>query len=63
MPLCFAGQRCRVDGVNWHAVGETAFPAAALAQVGLVAIGDLDRTIYPGAYTEGTAIRFASFDL
>jgi regulation of enolase protein 1 (concanavalin A-like superfamily) len=54
---------CSADGVDWYTVGEMAFPAAGPVQVGLVAIGNLDRTIYPGAYTEGTAIRFASFDL
>jgi hypothetical protein len=25
------------------------------------AIGNIDRTIYPGAYPEGTAIRFEAF--
>jgi DNA-binding SARP family transcriptional activator/class 3 adenylate cyclase/tetratricopeptide (TPR) repeat protein/regulation of enolase protein 1 (concanavalin A-like superfamily) len=54
---------CSVDGADWYAVGETAFPVADPVQVGLVAIGSLDRTIYLGAYTEGTAIRFESFDL
>jgi hypothetical protein len=32
-------------------------------EVGLHAIGSIDRTLYPGAYPEGTAIRFESFDL
>jgi len=62
-----AGERvralCSADGAVWYAVGETAFPVADPVQVGLVAIGNLDRTIYPGAYPEGTAIRFESFDL
>jgi hypothetical protein len=31
--------------------------------VGLHAIGMIDRTIYPGAYPEGTAIRFECFAL
>jgi hypothetical protein len=30
---------------------------------GLHAIGAFDRMIYPGAYPEGTAIRFESFEL
>jgi hypothetical protein len=32
-------------------------------EVGVHAIGMIDRTIYPGAYPEGTAIRFERFDL
>ena len=28
------------------------------SQVGLYAIGNLDRVVYPGAFSEGTAIRF-----
>jgi hypothetical protein len=30
-------------------------------QVGVHAIGMIDRTIYHGAYPDGTAIRFTSF--
>ncbi len=62
-----AGERvralCSVEGVDWYTVGEATFPIADPVEVGLVAIGDLDRTIYAGAYPEGTAIRFQSFDL
>ena len=32
-------------------------------EVGRRAIGQVDRLIDPGAYPEGTAIRFESFDL
>jgi hypothetical protein len=32
-------------------------------QIGVYAIGDIDRTIYPGAYPDGTAIRFESFEI
>jgi hypothetical protein len=35
----------------------------ATVEVGVVAIGSIDRAVYPGAYPEGTAIRFESFDL
>jgi hypothetical protein len=31
--------------------------------VGLHAIGAIDRTIYPGAYPDGTAIRFEASEL
>jgi hypothetical protein len=37
--------------------------ARAGEQVGVHAIGMIDRTIYHGAYPDGTAIRFASFDV
>ena len=32
-------------------------------KVGLPAIGNINRTIYRGAYPDGTAIRFESFQL
>ena len=32
-------------------------------EVGLHATGAIDRTLYPGAYPEGTAIRLKSFEL
>jgi hypothetical protein len=32
-------------------------------QVGVHAIGSIDRTVYCGAYPDGTAIRFASFQM
>ena len=32
-------------------------------EVGLHATGAIDRTLYPGAYPEGTAVRFVSFHL
>ena len=54
---------CSSDGERWYSVGQTSFPLDGDAQVGLHAIGDIDRTIYPGAYPEGTAIRFTDFSL
>jgi tetratricopeptide (TPR) repeat protein len=54
---------CSADGVEWFSVGEVAFPAESPLQIGLHAIGDIDRTIYRGAYPHGTAIHFESFTL
>jgi regulation of enolase protein 1 (concanavalin A-like superfamily) len=54
---------CSADGEQWFTVGHAAFPAENPVQVGVHAIGDIDRTIYHGAYPEGAAIRFESFQL
>jgi tetratricopeptide (TPR) repeat protein len=54
---------CSADGVAWFTAGHVAFPMQGPLQVGLHAIGSIDRTVYPGAYPDGTAIRFASFTL
>jgi hypothetical protein len=51
------------DGEQWYTVGHTAFPVANPIQVGVHAIGEIDRMIYPGAHPDGTAIRFQSFHL
>ena len=55
---------CSVDEEAWYSVGEVAFPVGGtMPQVGLHAIGEIDRTVYHGAYADGTAIRFESFAL
>jgi class 3 adenylate cyclase/tetratricopeptide (TPR) repeat protein len=54
---------CSADGESWFTVGHVEFPVEDPVQVGLHAIGMIDRTIYPGAYPDGTAIRFESFTL
>jgi regulation of enolase protein 1 (concanavalin A-like superfamily) len=54
---------CSADGETWWSVGHAAFPVDDPVQIGLCAIGMIDRTIYPGAYREGTAIRFEAFRL
>jgi tetratricopeptide (TPR) repeat protein len=54
---------CSADGESWFSVGHVAFPVEGPLQVGLHAIGMIDRTVYPGAYPDGTAIRFESFTL
>jgi len=38
-------------------------PAEDPLQVGVCAIGNIDRTAYHGAYPEGTAIRFETFQM
>ena len=53
---------CSADGEAWFSVGRARFPARP-AQVGLYAIGRIDRGLYPGAYLEGTAVRFEQFEL
>jgi DNA-binding SARP family transcriptional activator/energy-coupling factor transporter ATP-binding protein EcfA2 len=54
---------CSADGKSWFVVGNVAFPVEKPVQVGLHAIGSIDRTIYHGAHPDGTAIRFESFQL
>jgi class 3 adenylate cyclase/tetratricopeptide (TPR) repeat protein len=54
---------CSADGERWFTAGQVEFPIEDPVEVGLHAIGMIDRTIYPGAYPEGTAIRFERFDL
>jgi hypothetical protein len=54
---------CSAEGVEWLTVGEVEFPVEDPVQVGLHAIGSIDRTVYHGAYPYGTAIRFESFRL
>jgi len=54
---------CSADGVDWFTVGQVEFPAESPVQIGLHAIGNIDRTIYHDAYVEGTAIRLESFTL
>jgi regulation of enolase protein 1 (concanavalin A-like superfamily) len=54
---------CSADGQAWFTAGHVEFPVADPVEVGLHAIGNIDRTIYHGAYPDGTAIRFESFQL
>ena len=58
--------RCPVADARREAVlkvGQATFPARSPVQVGLYAVGKIERSIYPGAYSDGTAIRFESFQL
>jgi tetratricopeptide (TPR) repeat protein len=54
---------CSADGQGWFTVGHADFSVEGPVQVGLHALGQIDRSLYPGAYPEGTAIRFESFDM
>jgi tetratricopeptide (TPR) repeat protein/regulation of enolase protein 1 (concanavalin A-like superfamily) len=54
---------CSADGQNWFTVGQALFPVEDPVDIGLYAIGNIDRTWYPGAYTQGTAMRFEAFEL
>jgi hypothetical protein len=54
---------CSADGHRWYLVGETEFRGEETLEVGVHAIGAINRRIYPGAFSEGTAIQFESFAL
>ena len=54
---------CSADGKQWFSVGKIDFPATDPVEVGLHAVGWIDRTIYPGAFPDGAAIRFELFQL
>jgi regulation of enolase protein 1 (concanavalin A-like superfamily) len=54
---------CSADGERWFGVGQVAFPVEEPLQVGVYAVGNIDRTVYHGAYPEGTAIRFETFQM
>jgi regulation of enolase protein 1 (concanavalin A-like superfamily) len=54
---------CSADGEQWYTVGQAVFPVQDPVQVGLHAIGIIHRSVYRGAYPEGTAIRFESFQM
>ena len=54
---------CSANGEEWFTVGGVEFAVEDPVEVGLHAIGTIDRIIYPGAYPEGTAIRFEAFAL
>jgi hypothetical protein len=54
---------CSADGQQWLTAGAVEFPYREGEQIGVHAIGMIDRTIYHGAFAEGTAIRFESFEM
>ncbi|HUT20745.1 MAG TPA: hypothetical protein VM366_16430 [Anaerolineae bacterium] len=51
------------DGERWFAVGHAVFPLGSNVQCGVYTIGNIDRTVCPGAHSDGTAICFASVQL
>jgi len=52
---------CSADGENWFACGKITLPMEDPIQAGIHAIGMIDRSIYCGAYKEGTATMFRNF--
>jgi hypothetical protein len=54
---------CSRDGAEWYLAGQVELKVPARLQVGLYANGNIDRLIYPGAYPDGTEIRFESFQM
>jgi len=46
------------DGQAWFSVCQIEFALADPIEVGLCAIGKIDRAVYPGPFPAGTAIRF-----
>jgi hypothetical protein len=51
---------CSADGLEWFTLGSVEFAVEDPVELGLHAIGYIDRMIYPSAYPEGSAIRFLS---
>ena len=54
---------CSENGENWFTCGKMAFPVDDPIQIGIHAIGLIDRTIYCDAHKEGTATVFRRFKL
>jgi hypothetical protein len=54
---------CSTDGQEWFTAGTVEFPRRNGERIGLHAIGLIDRTIYHGAYPQGTAIRFTPLEV
>lgn len=49
---------CSADGKEWFYVGGCELSTIEPLRLGLHAAGHINRLVYPGAYPEGTAIRF-----
>ena len=54
---------CSVDGENWLTCGQLILPLDDAIQLGIHAIGMIDRTVYCGSFKEGTATLFRGFRL
>jgi len=54
---------CSVDGEDWLTCGKMTLPLDDPIQVGIHAIGMIDRTIYCGSFKDGTATLFRGFRL
>ena len=51
---------CSADGEAWYTVGRATFPEADPVALGPCVLGAIDRTIYPGTYSAGAAMRFSA---
>jgi hypothetical protein len=49
---------CSEDEEEWFTLGRVDFPVEDPLYVGFYAVGEINRTIYPGAHLEGTALGF-----
>ena len=58
-----ARANCSGDGISWFTVGQVELPVQDPFEIGLFAGGRIEREIYPGAFPEGSAIRFESFQM
>jgi len=54
---------CSGDGRSWSTVGQAELPVQDPVELGLFGGGWIWRPIYPGAFPDGAAIRFESFQL
>jgi len=54
---------CSIDGENWFTCGKMALTMKDPIQVGIHAVGMIDRTIYCGKFKKGTATLFRNFRL
>ncbi|MBV7336235.1 DUF1349 domain-containing protein [Chloroflexi bacterium TSY] len=59
----YLNEFCSADGEQWYDVGSANFTVEEPLLVGVHAIGNIERMIYHGAYSEGMAISFESFRL
>ena len=54
---------CSGDGRSWFTVGQAELPVQDPVELGLFGGGWIWRPIYPGAFPDGAAIRFESFQM
>jgi hypothetical protein len=47
---------CSREGREWLTLGSTDFPIGP-SQIGVFAVGQIDRSVYPGEHPDGGAIR------
>ena len=58
---CCIRALCSGNGDEWYLVGLAEFAESESLQLGLHAVGMIDRSIYHGAFPDGSAIRFEEF--